>query len=198
MSDKLYELMDWPEIEAVVYSEEYAPREILGPHVTGDGVLVQCFFPGADKVTVKTTKDGKEYLMSKEDDAGYFAVLLNGRKIPEYTYLVEKEGEQTECYDAYAFPCQITLEEEQKFINGICYDIYEKLGAHPMTVQRCGRRVYFAVWAPNAMRVSAWWATLTTGTGSTCTRCSGLSGFRDSMSCLFRGLAGRVRCTNTN
>ena len=89
MSDKLYELMDWPEIEAVVYSEEYAPREILGPHVTGDGVLVQCFFPGADKVTVKTTKDGKEYLMSKEDDAGYFAVLLNGRKIPEYTYLVE-------------------------------------------------------------------------------------------------------------
>ena len=98
MSDKLYELMDWPEIEAVVYSEEYAPREILGPHVTGDGVLVQCFFPGADKVTVKMTKDGREYPMSKEDDAGYFAVLLSGRKIPEYTYLVEQEGEQIECF----------------------------------------------------------------------------------------------------
>ena len=153
MSDKLYELMDWPEIEAVVYSEEYAPREILGPHITGDGVLVQCFFPGADKVTVKTTKDGREYPMSKEDDAGYFAVLLSGRKIPEYTYLVEQEGEQIECYDAYAFPCQITLEEEQKFINGICYDIYEKLGAHPMTVNGVDG-VYFAVWAPNAARVS--------------------------------------------
>ena len=145
--------MDWPEIEAVVYSEEYAPREILGPHVTGDGVLVQCFFPGADKVTVKTTKDGREYPMSKEDDAGYFAVLLSGRKIPEYTYLVEQQGEQIECYDAYAFPCQITLEEEQKFINGICYDIYEKLGAHPMTVNGVDG-VYFAVWAPNAARVS--------------------------------------------
>ena len=145
--------MDWPEIEAVVYSEEYAPREILGPHVTGDGVLVQCFFPGADKVTVKTIKDGREYPMSKEDDAGYFAVLLSGRKIPEYTYLVEQEGEQIECYDAYAFPCQITLEEEQKFINGICYDIYEKLGAHPMTVNGVDG-VYFAVWAPNAARVS--------------------------------------------
>lgn len=153
MSDKLYELMDWPEIEAVVYSEEYAPREILGPHVIGDGVLIQCFFPGADKVTVKMTKDGREYPMSKEDDAGYFAVLLSGRKIPEYTYLVEQEGEQIECYDAYAFPCQITLEEEQKFINGICYDIYEKLGAHPMTVNGVDG-VYFAVWAPNAARVS--------------------------------------------
>ena len=145
--------MDWPEIEAVVYSEEYAPREILGPHVTGDGVLIQCFFPGADKVTVKMTKDGREYPMSKEDDAGYFAVLLSGRKIPEYTYLVEQKGEQIECYDAYAFPCQITLEEEQKFINGICYDIYEKLGAHPMTVNGVDG-VYFAVWAPNAARVS--------------------------------------------
>ena len=29
MSDKLYELMDWPEIEAVVYSEESEPRRIL-------------------------------------------------------------------------------------------------------------------------------------------------------------------------
>ena len=66
---------------------------------------------------------------------------------------MEKEGEQTECYDAYAFPCQITLEEEQKFINGICYDIYEKLGAHPMTVNGVDG-VYFAVWAPNASRVS--------------------------------------------
>ena len=44
MEDKLYEMMDWPEIEAVVYSEENAPRNILGPRMTGDGVLVQCFF----------------------------------------------------------------------------------------------------------------------------------------------------------
>ena len=72
MSDKLYELMDWPEIEAVVYSEEYAPREILGPHVTGDGVLVQCFFPGADKVTVKTTKDGREYPRTMQDILLYY------------------------------------------------------------------------------------------------------------------------------
>ena len=47
MSDKLYELMDWPEIEAVVYSEESEPRRILGPRVTEDGILIQCFVPGA-------------------------------------------------------------------------------------------------------------------------------------------------------
>ena len=80
MSDKLYELMDWPEIEAVVYSEEYAPREILGPHVTGDGVLVQCFFPGADKVTVKTTKDGKEYPDEQRGRCGIFCRITERKK----------------------------------------------------------------------------------------------------------------------
>ena len=79
MSDKLYDLMDWPEIEAVVYSEEYAPRD---PSNTCKPVT-ECWysaFSGADKVTVKMTKDGREYPMSKEDDAGYFAVLLSGER----------------------------------------------------------------------------------------------------------------------
>ena len=43
MSDKLYEYMDWPEIEAVVYSEESEPRKILGPRVTENGILIQSF-----------------------------------------------------------------------------------------------------------------------------------------------------------
>ena len=56
--------------------------------------------------------------------------------------MVEQEGEQIECYDAYAFPCQITLEEEQKFINGICYDIYEKTGSTSDDCQWCGWCVF--------------------------------------------------------
>ena len=41
-----------------------------------------------------------------------------------------------------------------KFAAGIHYTIYNKLGAHPMTVDGV-KGVYFAVWAPNALRVSA-------------------------------------------
>ena len=29
MSEKLYEMMDWPEIEAVVYSEESEPKKVF-------------------------------------------------------------------------------------------------------------------------------------------------------------------------
>ena len=50
MEEKLYDYMDWAEIEAVVYSEENHPRDILGPRVTEDGVLIQAFFPGATQI----------------------------------------------------------------------------------------------------------------------------------------------------
>ena len=151
MEEKLYNLMDWREIEAVVYSEENMPRTILGPRLVKEGVLIQCFFPGREKVCVKTGDQVVE--MVCEDEAGFFACLLPGKNIPSYVYLVEEDGEIQEYKDAYAYPCQITEEDEQKFAHGIHYKIYEKLGAHPMTINGVSG-MYFAVWAPNAARVS--------------------------------------------
>lgn len=49
MSDKLYEMMDWAEIEAIVYSEESEPKKILYLRVTEEGILIQCFLPGAKR-----------------------------------------------------------------------------------------------------------------------------------------------------
>ena len=40
MNDIAYNYMDWPRIEAVVYGEENAPRDVMGPRITKDGVLV--------------------------------------------------------------------------------------------------------------------------------------------------------------
>ena len=45
MADKAYEYMDWPRIEAIVYGEEAAPRDVMQPRVTDDGVL-RDFFRG--------------------------------------------------------------------------------------------------------------------------------------------------------
>ena len=81
MEEKLYELMDWREIEAVVYSEEKNPGKILGPKVTEDGILIQCFFPGKDAVRIRAGR--KIYEMVQEDEAGYFAVLIPGKRIPD-------------------------------------------------------------------------------------------------------------------
>ena len=103
-------------------------------------------------MSLRTLSDRKLHAMT-EEDGGYFAILLPGKKIPRYTFVLGDKKEGREIYDPYAFPSQITEKEEARFQAGICYDIYEKLGAHPMTVQGV-EGVNFAVWAPNALRVS--------------------------------------------
>lgn len=154
MEEKLYDLMDWAAIEALVYSEEDNPHATLGPHVTGDGVLIQTFLPTAVKVSVKVSGGKKEYPMIMEDEEGFFAALIPRKTIPEYTIRAEFDnGAVEEFVDPYAFAPQITEKDTKKFNAGICYNIYEKLGAHPMVIDGVAG-VLFAVWAPNALRVS--------------------------------------------
>ncbi|MFR8172369.1 MAG: 1,4-alpha-glucan branching protein GlgB [Marvinbryantia sp.] len=152
--DKLYDLMDWAQIEALTYSEEDNPHAILGPHLTDDGVLIQAFIPTAERIIVQITGKKESYEMTMEDEAGFFAVLIPGKQIPKYTlYVIFDNGTSLEYIDPYAFEPVLTKQETARFNAGICYDIYEKMGAHPMTVQGV-KGVHFAVWAPNAVRVS--------------------------------------------
>ncbi|MBQ9764726.1 MAG: 1,4-alpha-glucan branching enzyme, partial [Lachnospiraceae bacterium] len=155
MGTGLNNSMDWPMIEAIVYSECDTPRDILGPHVRKDGLLIQCFFPDAVTVAVKI-KD-KITPMEKIDENGFFSILLFRKRIPEYTYVITyADGTVIEQKDSYAFLQneQIFTEEDvRKFHAGIHYGIYEKMGAHSIKIGDT-TGVYFAVWAPMALRVS--------------------------------------------
>ncbi len=154
MDKKLYDMMDWAGIEELVYSESSNPHRMLGAHVTEDGLMIQAFIPTAASVSVKLKPSGKVYEMEREDEAGFFAVLIPRKRIAEYTLVVTYDnGTVQETEDPYAFAPQIDEQELKKFEAGICYDIYERLGAHVREVQGV-KGVYFAVWAPCAMRVS--------------------------------------------
>lgn len=154
LEEQVYELMDWARIETIVYSEEDHPHEFLGAHVIKEGILIQAFFPGAKKMWVKNLRTGKEIEMFLEDEAGFFAILLKGKRIPKYCYIVENEmGEKEEIADPYHFESTVDAEDETRFLNGIHYELYDKLGAHPMEIDGV-KGVAFAVWAPNALRVS--------------------------------------------
>ncbi len=158
MTNKLYKLMNWPRIEEIIYSESDHPQELLGPHKAGSQTLLQAYFPDAEAVSVKwiNSATGKEECRKMElaDDAGYFAVLIAEKSMPAYFYEVkEKDGSIRRTEDAYRFDPVITKQDTDKFANGIHYTIYEKLGAHPMTLDGVDGTL-FAVWAPNAMRIS--------------------------------------------
>lgn len=154
MDKTLYDMMDWAGIEELVYSEAFDPHRLLGPHVTEAGLLIQVFIPTAVSVSVKILTSGKKYPMEMEDEAGFFAVLIPRKSVTDYVLLVTYDnGSTQEIRDPYAYTPQIKEEELKKFEAGIYYDAYEKLGSHVMEIGGV-RGVYFAVWAPCAMRVS--------------------------------------------
>lgn len=154
MDNKLYKLMNWPRIEGIIYSEEDNPHELLGPHVTGKSVLFQTYQPGACSVNIITENNGKKHKMELVDEAGYFACLLPGKVPDKYVYEVQyEEGTTVLVQDAYRYHVGLDEKDAEKFGAGIHYTVYEKLGAHYMTVDGV-EGTAFAVWAPNAVRVS--------------------------------------------
>ena len=62
-------------------------------------------------------------------------------------------GGDVDCEDSNSFPIQISEVDGYLFGQGTHYDLYKKLGAHKKTVNGVDG-VLFAVWAPNAQRVS--------------------------------------------
>jgi len=153
MDKKLYKMMDWARVEQIVYSEEDNPHEYLGAHFVKGGWMISCFIPGADKCTVVTS--GKEYKMDMMDEAGFFSVLIRSltRTKISYKFKVTKNKTTYLLEDPYRFKSAITQATLRSFNAGTCYDIYEHLGAHVRKSDGVSG-VNFAVWAPNAMRVS--------------------------------------------
>ncbi len=153
MDRRLYKLMNWRQMEDVLYSDTDSPYDILGPHSSRFGKFVNGFFPGALNAYIKL-EDGEKYEMELEDEAGFYAAFLPKRYQKLYQFIVELEGgKKVSFYDAYQFPLTITEEDIKLFLAGTNYEIYRILGAHPMEINGV-KGTRFAVWAPNASRVS--------------------------------------------
>ncbi len=154
MNNKLYKLMNWPEIEEIIYSDGDDPHRILGAHKVGSNLLIQTFYPQAVEITVVPESGTKTYKMELADEAGFFAVLIPLKEGTKYKYRIKLEsGDTKEIYDAYNFDPEMDREDFIKYNSGIHYSIHEKLGAHVKTIDGV-IGTSFAVWAPDAARVS--------------------------------------------
>ena len=153
MDKKLYKQMNWPKIEEIIYSECDNPHEILGPHKVGKDILFQCFYPGANAMKLRLMDKQKDITMEMVDE-GFFGCLLPAKEMGEYRYVMnDNEDGEILMSDSYRHKPLITKDDTDKFARGIHYTIYDKLGAHPCVMDG-EKGTYFAVWAPNAMRVS--------------------------------------------
>lgn len=154
MDNKLYKLMNWPEIESIIYSECDSPQDILGMHTAGQNQLVQAFFPNAEYVNVLNLSDDKTYHMEKVDEEGFFACLIPSKKSFKHEYLIEdKNGEVEKVPEVYDIIPQFWLSLLDRFKEGTLYDSYRYFGAHVTEIKGV-LGTQFMVYAPNAVRVS--------------------------------------------
>ena len=167
MGNRLYDLMDWPSIEGIVYSECDEPMELLGGRICKDGFLIQTFAPDAVEIDVRVDGRKKLYPMEKMDEAGFFAVLLPSRKKVSYTFVKEDVyGKKTEYKDIYSYGRQECMQallkisqngrseyNINKFMTGSAQDAYKYMGSHEAVVDGISGMI-FGIWAPDARRVS--------------------------------------------
>jgi 1,4-alpha-glucan branching enzyme len=147
------------DVEAIVNARHGDPFAVLGPHaVVRDGgkvVAVRAFVPGATEVRVRPDVPGLEpRVMARVHAAGFFEALVPevGEPFP-YRLEIDEPGTTTIVHDAYRFPSTLSDFDLHLLGEGRLYRNYDSLGAHLRTVDGV-EGTTFAVWAPNARRVS--------------------------------------------
>ena len=155
------------DVENIVHAEHSDPFGILGPHWIDRGsarlLAVRAFRPGATECAVLWGASSVFPAERMHADGAFEAVLppqLPGARasetVPASAYRLRfrfADGSELETYDPYAFPQVLTEFDLYLFGEGTHYEKHEKLGAHVGEVAGV-RGVHFAVWAPNAQRVS--------------------------------------------
>ena len=146
---------DAGERAAILKADHGDPHRYLGVHAARiggeEGTVVRTLQPGASRV--RLLADGGSAEMTPLGD-GLFAVWRPGTKSADrYRFEVEDAGGERECEDPYRFPPTVSEFDLYLFSEGTHRRLWESLGARPKEVDGVAGFA-FAVWAPDARRVS--------------------------------------------
>ncbi|MEM9583843.1 MAG: 1,4-alpha-glucan branching protein GlgB [Pseudomonadota bacterium] len=125
-----------------------AAHDILGPRKSRNRRWITTFQP--DAVEVIATVAGKQTSLTRLD-RDVFAAQVPGKT---YTLTMRyADGSSVTTYDPYAFKPVLTDFDQHLIGEGTHKELWRALGAHVMRHQKVAG-AHFAVWAPNAKRVS--------------------------------------------
>ena len=136
----------------ITEAKHHDPFSVLGRHRTKNQDKITVYSPYAEIVSF--THNG--VLLNRVPDSDFFEYTLTASEIiPEHYQLswLDKDGLAHENHDPYSFGTQLPEFDQHLFGEGKHWHIYQKLGGHLHTVDGIDG-VFFALWAPNAGRVS--------------------------------------------
>jgi 1,4-alpha-glucan branching enzyme len=144
-----------PQVEAIVRGHHDDPFAFLGMHQTPAGICVRAMLPEADEMAVVDSATGEIAAKGvRLHTDGLFAATLPDRRQPfRYRLRIWRGSVQTEFDDVYRFSPVLGELDIHLLAEGSHLASYQKLGAHQI-IHEGTEGVAFAVWAPNARRIS--------------------------------------------
>jgi 1,4-alpha-glucan branching enzyme len=148
---------DWQasdsDVQAIVDALHPDPFSILGPHQAAGHLVVRAFIPGAEEARV-VPRDGRRTVeLTRRRPEGFFEGVLDMAEHSPYHLEATRGTDRWSLDDPYAFGPILGQTDEHLLVEGTHRQLYEKLGAHPLVHEGCAG-THFAVWAPQARRVS--------------------------------------------
>jgi 1,4-alpha-glucan branching enzyme len=146
------------EIELILRAEHSDPFHVLGAHpveVEGQpAIAIRAFLPQTERAwVVRGAERSGVFPLERIHAEGFFEAVFPGEpQVFPYRLRAEHAG-QHEFEDPYRFPPVLSDFDLHLIAEGTHHEEYEKLGAHVTEIAGV-RGVAFAVWAPNARRVS--------------------------------------------
>ncbi len=128
------------------------PFSLLGPHEGPQGCFARTIIPGAEAVEVFDLKDKALGALERVDDRGLFEGLIKGKRQPIKYHARNAEADWW-VTDAYSFGPVLGPVDDFLIAQGSHLRLFDKMGAHIIEHEGASG-VHFAVWAPNARRVS--------------------------------------------
>jgi 1,4-alpha-glucan branching enzyme len=147
-------MMHDEKVRSVVAGDHPDPFSFLGMHASEEGLVIRAFLPGAETVEAVSPAGDSLGALDRVHRGGLFEGPVSAKERTPYRLRVAwEDGNGSEMDDPYRFPSVIGEQDLYLFGEGNHLRLYEKLGAHPMVLDGVAG-TSFAVWAPNARRVS--------------------------------------------
>ena len=148
---------DWKareqDLDAIAAARNADPFAVLGPHKTSAGWVIRVFAPEAISVRALTRDGALMAELPRRKDDVFEALIPSAKERPAYRVEVTTAHGSYSYMDSYAFGPALGPLDDYLVREGTHRQLYRRLGAQLLRHEGVDG-VLFAVWAPNATRVS--------------------------------------------
>ncbi len=141
------------DIEAILAARHGDPFAVLGLHETPAGFAIRAFVPGAFSLAALTPEGKLIAALERIHHDGLFEAPIAATARFPYMLRAQNEAASWDFFDPFAFSPTLGPLDDHLLLEGEHQKLYQRLGAH-VVIHENVHGTRFAVWAPNARRVS--------------------------------------------